>query len=169
MRKIELFIKERRIKIKDIEEELGIPRRSIQMTKGRGIPDKYISIVTELLVSKYGYVDDNSLADVDIPEKFPEKVVKINYRWNKNFVPKYTDGIIRYQDPENGLWRRLWEYQSYIEKSKDDNGKEIKTRKIRKEFLPETGEVLRDKIGEYYIARNGIKVYSFKGDLGKIN
>jgi hypothetical protein len=169
MRKIELFIKERRIKIKDIEEELGIPRRSIQMTKGRGIPDKYIGIVTELLVSKHGYIDENSLAEVDIPEKTPEKKIKINYRWNKNFVPKYTDGIIRYQDPENGLWRRLLVYQSYVEKSKDENGKEIKTRKIRKEFLPETGEVLRDKIGEYYIARNGIKVYSFKGDLGKIN
>src|SRR5664279_2164123 len=41
----------------------------------------------------------------DIPEGKPEKVVQ--RMWNKNFVPKYADGIQRYQDPENGLWKRL--------------------------------------------------------------
>lgn len=168
MKKVELFIKENRIKISEIENSLGLSKKSLKLTD-RGIPKKHLEEVIKYLEKNYGYEDNLSESEVDVPIMKPEKVVKINYRWNKNFVPKYTDGIIRYQDPENGLWRRLWEYQSYVEKSKDDNGKEIKTRKIRKEFLPETGEVLRDKIGEYYIARNGIKVYSFKGDLGKIN
>ena len=136
------------------------------MTMGRGIPDKYMDSVIKLLVSEYGYVDDNSLSEVDVPEKKPEKVITVSYRWNNNYVPEYTDGIIRYREPGSGLWRRLWEYQSYLEKDKDGN--KTGKRKIKGEFLPDTGEILKDKIGKYYVAKNGIKVYSFGGDLSKI-
>ena len=168
MKKVELFIKEKGIKINEIEEKLGLPRRSIQFTGGRGIPKKHLSIVIKYLVENHGYDGENSLSEVDKPVGKPEKEIKINHRWNKNFKPSYTDGIIRYQDPENGLWRRLWDFQSYIKKSKDDEGNEIKTRKIKKEFLPGTGDILKDDIGEYYLARNGIRVYSFRGDLKKV-
>lgn len=160
MKKVELFIKERNIKISEIESKLNLPKRSIQFTGKRGIPSKYIEDVTNLLVSSYGYIDENSEAEVDIPFGNPEKEIKINYRWNKNFVPKWEDGIVRYQDPENGLWRRLLEYQGYDEK--DENGKKTGRRKIKDAYLPDTGEVLVDEIGEYYLAKNGIKVYSFK-------
>lgn len=160
MKKVELFIKERNIKISEIERELNLPNRSIQFTGKRGIPSKYIEDVTNLLVSSYGYIDENSESEVDIPFGKPEKEIKINYRWNRGFVPNYEDGILRYQDPENGLWRRLLDYQGYEEK--DANGKKTGNRNVKDAYLPKTGELLLDEIGEYYLAKNGIRVYSFK-------
>ena len=59
-------------------------------------------------------------------------------KYNAKFKPKFKEGILRFQD-ELGLWRR-------IDKT------EV--------FQAETGEVIKDKIGEYYIANNGIKVYT---------
>jgi hypothetical protein len=160
MKKIELFIKEKNIKISEIEVKLNLPRRSIQFTGKRGIPTKYIEGVTNLLVSEYGYIDENSQSEVDIPVGNPIKEINVTYRWNKDFVPIWEDGIVRYQDPENGLWRRLLDYQGYPEK--DENGNKTGRRKIREEFLPSTRDVFVDDIGEHYIANNGIKVYSFK-------
>jgi hypothetical protein len=108
-----------------------------------------------------------SECEADIPVGNPEWEIIAKRVWNNGFIPKWEDGIIRYRDSDSGLWKRLWDWQSYREKDKGGNftGK----RKIRDEFLPSTGEILRDKIGDYYIAKNGIKVYSFRGNLGDIS
>lgn len=85
-----------------------------------------------------------------------EKEVKGEKRvWNKNFVPKYADGIARYQDPEDGLWKRLDSWQRHVVKETGEN-------KLNPEFMPQDmKEVLTDKIGRYYVAKNGVRVYFF--------
>jgi hypothetical protein len=166
MMKVELFIREKNIKISDIEDALGLNKKSLKLTS-RGIPKKHIEGVIGYLVENYGYKDEMSDCEADIPVGKPEKEVRIKHVWNKGFIPKWEDGIIRYRDSESGLWKRLWDWQSYSEK--DKGGTFTGKRKIRDEFLPSTGEILRDKIGDYYIAKNGIKVYSFKGNLGNIS
>lgn len=166
MMKVELFIREKNIKISDIEDALGLNKKSLKLTS-RGIPKKHIKGVIGYLVENYGYKDEMSECEADIPVGNPEWEIIAKRVWNNGFIPKWEDGIIRYRDSDSGLWKRLWDWQSYREKDKGGNftGK----RKIRDEFLPSTGEILRDKIGDYYIAKNGIKVYSFRGNLGDIS
>lgn len=155
MTKAELFIKEKGVNISKMEKELGLPAKTIRPE--RGLPKKHLRIILEYLNLKYGYSDENYGEEVDVPlTKKPEKViVRV---WNKNFVPKYADGIVRYQDPENGLWKRLDAWQRTKHTNKDTG--EI-TVKLNPEFEPRDGKVLSDQIGRYYVAKNGIKVYKF--------
>jgi hypothetical protein len=98
--------------------------------------------------------------EIDSPEGKPEKVVK--RMWNKNFIPKYKDGIIRYQDPENGLWKRLNDWQRKEFTNKDTGVVEMK---LSPGFMPVSAEIFEDKIGRYYVAVNGMKVYKFDKDI----
>jgi hypothetical protein len=158
MTKIELYIKEKEINISDLERKLKLPSGSIRIT-GRGVPAKHIDKVTGLLVKEYGYNSEFNLEEVDKPVscEIVEKRV-----WNKNFIPDYKDGIVRYQDPENGLWKRLSQWQTELKEVTDEKTGEVtKVRKIKEDFLPLTDEIFTDKIGRYYISKCGIKVYKF--------
>lgn len=150
MNKLELYIKEKEINISDLERKLKLPSGSIRIT-GRGIPSKHIESMTKLLKSEYGFNSDLEVKqEVDIPDGKPI-VQKI---WNKNFIPDYHDGILRYQDPENGLWKRLLGWQSHVVKETGEV-------KVNEEFLPASKEIFTDKLGRFYVAKNGIKVYKF--------
>ena len=162
MNKLELFIKEKKILASEIEKAVGLSPRSLKLEKG--LPRKHIGVIVAYLKERFGYEIDNPEVEADEPEGKPEKVVQ--RRWNLHFIPKYADGILRYQDPENGLFKRLWDWQYNIEESVkgfDKNGEKIieRKKKIKEQFLPASQDVFTDKFGRYYVAVNGIKVYKF--------
>ena len=147
MNKLELFIKEKQVNVSEMERKLGLPHKSLKM--GRGIPRRHVEKIEQYLVENYEYGGEGALDEADPPGGDPV----VQRRWNKDFVPGYKDGILRYQDPDNGLWKRLYSWQSWVVK---DTG-EVK---MNEGFLP-AGEELSDKFGKYYMAKNGIKIYKF--------
>ena len=152
MTKLELFIKEKEVSVTKMESDLGLPARSIQLH--RGIPKKYINIVEDYLKENFGYeIIEN--VEVDIPEKG----VVIKKMYNEGRIPDWHDGIARFRDPENGIWKRFKDW--CIRDSVDKATGEIK-KKITPGFEPATEEVFEDKIGKYTICVNGIKVYKFE-------
>lgn len=153
MNKIDLFIKEKNIKFSEIEEDLNLPRRCIQ--KERGVPKKHREVVISYLEEKYGYRDDNPEKEVDEPLSRSISVKK--KIWNEGMMPNYKDGILRYRDPGNGLWKRLVDHQSQKDK---ESGRRV----IKDEYKPVEKVFNKDEIGEYYVAKNGTKVYTFKDD-----
>jgi hypothetical protein len=158
MNKVELFIKEKGIKVIELEKELGLPFRSIKISD-RGIPKKYLDKIVEYLKNKYGF--DGYLPNIEVDEPISVEII-IKKSWNKDFIPDYKDGIVRYQDPENGLWKRLSQWQTELKEVVDDKTGEVtKVRKIKDDFLPLTDEIFVDKIGGHYISKCGIKVYKF--------
>jgi hypothetical protein len=145
MNSIELFIKEKNVNITKMETDLGLPNRSIQL--GRGIPKKHMTAIENYLKKNYGFKGD--VVIVDAPIGSVTKRI-----WNENFVPNYKDSIARYRDPENGLWKRFKDWQTYVDK---DTG-EIK---VKEGFQQATDEVFEDNIGKYTLCVNGIKLYKF--------
>lgn len=149
MNSIELYIKEKEINISDLERKLSLPSGSIRIT-GRGIPEKHLDKVKELLIKDYEF--NGKIIEVDKPE-ISQVVTKRVY--NVGRIPDWHDNKPRYRDPDNGLWKRLKDWQQWADK---ETG-EIKT---NEGFIPISTEILTDEIGEHYITRNGTKVYSFK-------
>lgn len=153
MNTIKLFMKEKQVNLLEMERALGIPYKSVRLD--REIPKKYLDVIVGYLKTSYGYTE-NILAkeQADVPEGIPimQKV------WNKNFIPRYKDGILRYQDQDSGLWKRLMSWQSFIEKETGEV-------KINSKFLPATKEVFEDKLGRFYVAVNGIKIYKFDKEI----
>lgn len=154
MNKVELFIKENGIKVTELEKELGLPFRSIKISD-RGIPKKYLDKIVSYLEKEYGFDSYNKDAKVDEPDSSEIITKRV---WNKDFIPDYKDGIVRYQDTENGIWKRLMQWQS--KEIVDEKTGEVR-RGVKEPFLPLTDEIFTDKIGRYYISRSGIKVYKF--------
>ena len=154
MNKVELYIKEKDINISELERKLELPSGSIRIT-GRGIPKVHLQNIISLLERDYGYKDDSSLIEVDIPEK---GVVR-KKMYNEGRIPDWHDGIARFRDPENGIWKRFKDW--CIRDSVDKATGEIK-KKITPGFEPATPEIFEDKIGKYTICVNGIKVYKFE-------
>jgi hypothetical protein len=144
---IELFIKEKSVNLSEMERELNLPSKSLRTD--RTLPKKHLPVIIQYLKEKYGY-GSVEITEVDKPE---EKSV-LQKVWNKNFIPNWHDGIVRYQDPENGLWKRLMAWQSHVVKETGEI-------KLNDEFLPASQEVFTDKLGRFYVAKNGIKVYKF--------
>jgi hypothetical protein len=147
MTRIELFIKEKNVPITKMENDLGLPNRSIQLN--RGIPKKYVDVIEGYLEENYGYDYDNSLIEVDEPESKPESI-KI---WNKNFVPNYKDGIERFQS-NDGLWRR---YKDTVVSLNKETG-EIK---VTKGYERVNDKEYDGEFGSYWLCVNGTKVYKF--------
>lgn len=147
MDNLTLFIKVNGISTTEIEEDLGLPNRSIQLH--RGIPKKYYNQVLELM-KKYGFEADPT-AEVDSQEGPVKKKI-----YNEGRVPDWHDGIWRFRDPENGLWKR---YKDWCVTKTTEDGKILEKTKKGFEFV--TGEALTDKIGQYMICENGCKVYLF--------
>ena len=143
---VELFIKERGINLLEMERVLNLPLKSLRTD--RVLPKKHLPAIIQFLKENHGFSVE--IAEADIPEGKPvlQKV------WNKNFIPKWKDGIVRYQDPENGLWKRLMTWQSYVVKETGEV-------KLSDGFLPASKEIFTDKLGRFYMAVNGVKVYKF--------
>lgn len=130
------------ISIRTIEKELEIPNATINMRK-KYITPKHLQVVVSYLQHHFGY-------DKDVPELInhvdntgPTQVVKM---YNVKRKPGFKDGLLRFQDKQ-GLWKRISQW--CMEKGE-----------IRDSYKAATGELLVDKIGEYYMSNNGTKVYT---------
>ena len=78
-----------------------------------------------------------------------ESKSQIIHRYNVGRIPGFSDGLLRFQD-EVGFWKRVIDF-GMVEKE----GKRI----LRDNFKPQSEERFTDKIGEFYIANNGLKIY----------
>ena len=67
-------------------------------------------------------------------------------KFNKE-KPGWKDGVLRYRCPTTDLWRRY--YETVCKDNNPTKGWEI------------TGETDTDDIGEYVLAKNGAKIYTF--------
>lgn len=147
MTRLELFIKEKNVPITKMESDLGLPNRSIQLN--RGIPKKYVDVIEGYLEENYGYDYEDSLIEVDEPESRPESI-KI---WNKNFIPKYKDGIERFQS-KDGLWRRYKDTVVTVDKGTGEI-------KVTKGYERVNDKEYEGEFGIYWLCVNGTKVYKF--------
>ena len=145
-----------------------------QVEKDLDIPHGCISIAKEYVSSKYtdvigNYLSGMSVKAVDLPViKNSDNDVgtfKKRLRYNEGRVPDFSDGIWRYRDPDNGLWKRVIEWHYAIKK--DEQGNKVKdrlgndVRTVKESWQPSDDVVHKDKIGEFYVANNGEKVYLF--------
>ncbi len=139
------------ISINKMEKELGLANRTVRTDGSRGIPDKYIEMIEDYL-KPFGYDPDiTSLIKEEIKKDNSNTSTVVKKIWNEGWILGYDDKIYRYRD-EEGLMRRL-EPKDYISEV-DGKGKEIE-----KKWQPQDGSVYDDEIGQFYIAKNGIKVY----------
>lgn len=143
MKKIVEFLKANtHISIRKIERDLELRQSSIRLTEGI-IPEKSVEKIREYLIEYFGfgpleYLDGNL-----------ESKTQVVHRYNVGRIPGFTDGLLRFQD-EIGLWKRVANF-GMIEK----DGKKV----LKDGFKPQGEECFTDKIGEFYIANNGLKIY----------
>ena len=145
-----------------------------QVEKDLDIPHGCISIAKEYVSSKYtdvigNYLSGMSVKAVDLPIiKNSDNDVgtfKKRLKYNEGRVPDFGDGIWRYRDPDNGLWKRVIDWHYAIKK--DEQGNKVKdrlgndVRTVKESWQPSDDVVHKDKIGEFYVANNGEKVYLF--------
>jgi len=143
MKEIVEFLKENpHISIRKMERDLRLRQSSIRLTEGI-IPEKYLEKIREYLIEYFGfgpleYLDGNL-----------ESKSQVVHRYNVGRIPGFTDGLLRFQD-EVGLWKRVMNF-GMIEK----DGKKV----LRDGYKSQGEERFTDKIGEFYIANNGFKIY----------
>ena len=116
------------ISIRKMEDDLNITHGSIRTDGSRPIPKKHEEKIGEYL-QQFGYR---------------------NKKYNEGRKPGFKDGIARFRDPENGLWKRYQDWCTRMDKTE---------RVPFKGFEPESGEELQDEIGTYYKTTNGTNVY----------
>lgn len=136
------FLKENeQISIREMSEHLNIPKGSINVSKSI-IPNKHLQPIKDFLIEFYSY-DESAMSVIDNEDNDSEPVVIKQY--NVGRIPSFDDTIMRYQDSQ-GLWRRA-------EASCMAKGS------LKEEWEPQTSEILKDPIGEFYVANNGNKMY----------
>jgi len=148
------FLKENEhISVKKLETDLNIPFRTIRLDGSRSIPDKYLGQIEDYLRTNHSYTPDTVCLrqnedNIDKP-RTNERIVKM---YNVDRIPSFNDNIYRFQDKNNGLWRRVeaWGYTT---------DKKTKLSVLKDTYEPQTDEILSDDIGEFYIANNGYKIY----------
>jgi len=164
MKKLVEFLKENpHISIRKIERDLGLRQSTIRLTE-EIIPEKSIDKIREYLVEHYGF---GEIVNLDGNMESKSQII---HKYNVGRIPGFTDGLLRFQD-EVGLWKRVANF-GMVEQLKDYPKKEVKktkglsnaysvpNRKILKEgYKPQSEERFTDKIGEFYIANNGLKIY----------
>jgi len=137
------FLKENsHISIREIERELGLAQASIRLAEGI-LPKKHLEEIRKYLVEHYGF---EKLVDSDGNLESKSQVIR---KYNVGRIPGFTDGIPRFQD-EVGFWKRVTNFGMMEEKG-------IKI--LKDGFKPQGKERFTDKIGEFYIANNGLKIY----------
>ena len=73
-------------------------------------------------------------------------------KYNRRGIPKFKTKDFRYKDKENGLWKRVIDWHK--EKDKVTGKVDIKD-----EWKPKDDVVESDKVGDYYVSKNGNNVY----------
>jgi len=150
MKKIVKFLKANpHISIREMERDLELRQSSVNLKKGV-IPEKSVEKVREYLENHFGF---GEIVDLDGNLESKSQVVR---KWNVGRIPGFSDGLLRFQD-EVGLWKRVVNF-GMVEK----DGKKV----LRDGYKPQSEERFTDKIGGFYIAINGMKIYEkFKKDI----
>jgi hypothetical protein len=130
------------ISIREMERDLELRQSSINLSKGV-IPEKSVEKVREYLENHFGF---GEIVDLDGNLESKSQVV---HRYNVDRKPGFTDGLLRFQD-EIGLWKRVVNFGMA-----ERDGKKV----LRDGYKPQGEERFTDKIGEFYIANNGLKIY----------
>lgn len=73
--------------------------------------------------------------------------------YNAGRIPKFKDVIHRFQNKQ-GVWRRIVDNCMVVDKNN-----KLGSKILKKDFIAKDDEVLKDKIGSFYVANNGVKVY----------
>lgn len=168
------------IYLRMIEDGIGAPRGSLRVSEGV-LPKKWIDSMINYLVKTHGYnpksdidipqdlkpvKDSGYTGKLDLLAFHSSQKIKSpgetidgvfipgdKKRWyGQGRIPGFTDGVLRFRDPETGLWRRYDEH-AY-------------SRGLLKKGWELDGEVFEDKVGEYQkIGYRDLLIYSsFKGD-----
>lgn len=163
MKKIVEFLKANpHISIREMERDLELRQSSINLYKGI-IPEKYLDKIREYLENHFGF---GELVDKDGNLESKSQVV---HKYNVDRIPGFTDGLLRFQD-EVGLWKRVANF-GMTEKKREDKElahcHSVLNEKVLKDaYKPQGEERFTDKIGVFYIANNGLKIYEkFKKDI----
>lgn len=150
------FLKEREdISIHKIETDLKLPNATIN-TRKEYITPKHVDAIRKYLIKHYGY--ESNLKEVIYSRD--NRVVNPNLSmptvkmYNVGRIPGFKDSLHRFQDKQ-GLWRRLAEECMTLDKD-NKTGPKI----LKKAYEPQSDEIPKDHIGSFYIANNGIKVYT---------
>lgn len=140
------------ISINKMEKELGLANRTVRTDGSRGISDKYIEMIENYL-KPFGYDSGiTPLKKEEIRKDNSDTSAVVKKIWNEGWILGYDDKIYRYKD-EEGLMRRL-EPKDYLPEV------DSKEKEVEKKWQPQDESVYNDEIGEFYIAKNGIKVYT---------
>ena len=156
------FIRLNEVSIRQIEKDLDVPTGTINTGKAYITPKHKDRIVTHLI--EYHQLNQTDLSISKNMDNVANKPVK-RLKYNEGRVPDFGDGIWRYRDPDNGLWKRVIEWHYAIKK--DEQGNKVKdrlgndVRTVKESWQPSDDVVHKDKIGEFYVANNGEKVYLF--------
>ena len=147
MKKLVEFLKTNpHISIRKIERDLGLRQSSIRLTE-EIIPEKSIGKIREYLVEHYGF---GEIVETDGNLESKSQVVR---KYNVGRIPGFTDGLLRFQD-EIGFWKRVIDF-GMVKK----DGVKILKDEYKPQNLFSYDEKFTDKIGEFYIANNGLKIY----------
>lgn len=144
------------IVVRKIEKALGLPNATIKVSAGY-IASKHLDAVEAYLAANYGYKQGL----VDLQQNEDNKGGKRVFATiHSKRLMGFKDGKLRYFD-DQGLWRRLEDYGMI----KDGmTGKKV----LKEEWEPQSGELFKDRLGEFYIANNGTQVYiSYNEDKEK--
>ena len=154
MKEIVKFLKlNPHISIREMERDLELRQSTINLSKGF-IPERYLDKVREYLENHFGF---GEIVDLDGNLESKSQVV---HRWNVDRIPGFDDGLLRFQD-EVGLWKRVVNFgatEVFVGK--------VGTMVLKDSYKPQSEERFTDKIGEFYIANNGLKIYEkFNKDI----
>jgi len=177
------FIKEKRIEsglsIREFCKQCNLDASNWSKIE-KGIRNMNVSIETFNLISKVlklsnddhkemvGIMNDTVKTSNVLPVSEDNLLSKSKPRkklkYNDGRIPDWKDGILRFRDPDNGLWKRCieWPVTYKMEdgkRVKDNKGNEIRI--IHSKWDADTGEIHTDDIGEFFIAKCGEKVYLF--------
>lgn len=156
------FLQERPdIQIRTIERSLKLPNATIS-TRNSYITPKHVEVIKKYLIKHFGY-EENLKEAVENFDNFPAVDKNLSTppdlstpnptlkMYNVGRIPGFQDNIHRFQDKQ-GLWRRITDNCMVTDKDKN-------TKVIKPTYQPQSDEILTDKIGSFYVANNGIKVY----------
>lgn len=157
------FLEENKhISINKVEKDLNLPARTIRLDRSRDISQGNVDLIEEYLCINYDY-DDNHTVLIDHSDNSePAKEATITKKvYNVGRIPGFDDRLLRFQDPDNGLWKRINQWGM----AKDEEGNPV----IADRFKPINDDTQTDNIGTFYISKCGIKVYSAYNKPATIN
>jgi len=150
MKKIVKFLRlNPHISIREMERDLGLSQASIRLADGI-LPKKHLGEIREYLENHFGF---GEIVDLDGNLESKTQVV---HRYNVGRIPGFDDGLLRFQD-EFGLWKRVMNFGMIEKKICETNHSKVKV--LKEDYKPQNEERFTDKIGEFYIANNGLKIY----------